>query len=51
LKVRFIHEKHTSAAMPVTIESEHLPTEVGKNGELQSGQDPGEDYEHTDELS
>ena len=29
---------------------EHFLTEVGYNAELQSGQDPGEDEEHTDEL-
>ena len=28
--------------MPVTIVGEHLPTEVGYDTELQSGQDPGE---------
>jgi hypothetical protein len=36
--------------MPVTIEGEHLPTEVIYNAKLQSGQNPGEDEEHTDEL-
>jgi hypothetical protein len=35
----------------VAIEDEHLPTEVGYDAELQSGQDPGEDDEHADELS
>ena len=30
--------------------SEHLPTDVGYNAKLQSGQDPGEDDEHADEL-
>jgi hypothetical protein len=34
----------------VAINGEHLPNEVGYNGELQSGQDPGEDDEHADEL-
>jgi hypothetical protein len=38
------------SSVPVAIEGEHLPTEVGYNAELQSGQDPGEDDEHTDEL-
>jgi hypothetical protein len=36
--------------MPVGIKEEHLPTEVGYDAKLQSGQDPGEDDEHTDEL-
>jgi hypothetical protein len=31
-------------------ESEHLPTEVGNDAELQSGQDLGEDDEDADEL-
>jgi hypothetical protein len=34
----------------VVIEGEHLPTEVGYDAELQSGQDPGEDDEDADEL-
>jgi hypothetical protein len=39
------------SSMPVAIEGEHfLPTEVGYDAKLQSGQDPGEDDEHTDEL-
>jgi hypothetical protein len=29
---------------------EDLSTEVGYDAKLQSGQDPGEDNEHTDEL-
>ena len=37
--------------MPVAIEAEHLPTEVGYDSKLQSGQDPGEDDEHADELT
>jgi hypothetical protein len=37
--------------MPVAIEGEHFPTEVGYDAKLQSGQDPGEDDEHADELS
>jgi hypothetical protein len=36
--------------MPVAIEGEHLPTKVGYDAELQSGQDPGEDDEQADEL-
>ena len=32
------------------MEGEHLPAEVGYDADLQSGQDPGEDYEHADEL-
>ena len=36
--------------MPVAIKGEHLSTEVGHDAELQSGQDPGEDDEHADEL-
>jgi hypothetical protein len=35
-------------AMPVVIEGEHLPTEVGYLSKLQSGQESGE--EHVDEL-
>jgi hypothetical protein len=38
------------SSMPVAIEGEHLPTEVGYNAKLQPGQDPGEDYKHTDDL-
>jgi hypothetical protein len=34
----------------VTIEGQHLPTEVVYDDEQQSDQDPGEDIEHTDEL-
>jgi hypothetical protein len=36
--------------MPEAIKIKHLPTEVGYNVKLQSGQDPGEDNEHADEL-
>ena len=36
--------------MLVVIKGEHLPTEVGYDTELQSGQEPGEDDEHADEL-
>ncbi len=36
--------------MPDAIESEHFPTQVGHDDELQSGQDPDEDDEHADEL-
>ena len=35
--------------MPVAIEGENLPTEVGYDTELQSGQDPGEEDELADE--
>ena len=35
--------------MPVAIEGEHLPTEVGYNVERESGQDPGENDEPADE--
>ena len=38
---------HTFVSIPV---SEHLPTEVGYESELQSGQGPGEDAAHADEL-
>jgi hypothetical protein len=31
--------------MPVAIEGEHLPTEVGNDAELQSDQDPVKDDE------
>ena len=48
LKLRFIHE-HFSI-VPVAIEGEHLLTEVGYDTKLQSGQDPGEDDKHADEL-
>ena len=34
----------------MAIEGEHLPTEVGYVAKMQSGQDPGEDNEHIDEL-
>ena len=36
--------------MPVAIEGEYSPTEVGYDIKLQSGQDPGKDDEHADEL-
>jgi hypothetical protein len=36
--------------VPLAIESEHLPTNVGYDAKLQSGQDPGENDEHADEL-
>jgi hypothetical protein len=36
--------------MAVAIEGEQLHTEVGYNAKLQSGQDPGQDEEHADEL-
>jgi hypothetical protein len=38
------------SSMPVAIEGEHLPTEVGYDSELQSSQDSGEDDGHTHEL-
>jgi hypothetical protein len=34
----------------VAIEGVHFPTDIGYNAKLQSGQDPGEDVEHADEL-
>ena len=34
----------------MAIEGEHLPTVVGYNTELQSGQDPEEDDKRADEL-
>jgi hypothetical protein len=34
----------------VAIEGEHFTTEIGYDTELQTDQDPGEDYEHADEL-
>jgi hypothetical protein len=37
--------------VPVVIEGEQFHTEVGYDAKLQSGQDPGEDDEHADELS
>ncbi|XP_070292096.1 adenylyl cyclase-associated protein 2 [Salvelinus sp. IW2-2015] len=40
----------TLSNVPVAIKGEHLPTEVGYDAELQSGQDPGEDDEHSNEL-
>jgi hypothetical protein len=33
------------SSMPVAIEGEHLPTEVGYNTGLQSGHAPGEDHQ------
>ena len=36
--------------MPVAIKGEHLLSEVSYDAELQSGQDPGEDDGHADEL-
>jgi hypothetical protein len=36
--------------MSMAIKGEHLPTEVGYDTKLQSGQDPGEENEHADEL-
>jgi hypothetical protein len=36
--------------MQLAIEGEHLPTEVGYDAKLQSGQDPGEDDELANEL-
>jgi hypothetical protein len=44
------HLKLRFSSLPVAIEGEHLPTDVGYDAELQSGQDPGEDDEYTDEL-
>ena len=41
---------HTTPYIPVAIEGEHLPTEVGFDTELQSGQHLGEDDEQADEL-
>jgi hypothetical protein len=35
----------------MAIKGEYLPTEVDYNAELQSGQDPGEDGDHADELT
>ena len=46
LKPGFIREEQTSP--PMAIEGE--PTEVGYDAELQSGQGPGEDDTHADEL-
>ena len=37
--------------MPVAIEGEHFPTEVGYDAKLQSGQDPGKDSEHLQLMS
>jgi hypothetical protein len=39
------------SSVPVAIKGEPFPTEVGYDAELQSGQEPGEDDEHADELS
>jgi hypothetical protein len=47
--VSLVQLKHFSS-VSVAIKGEDLPTEVGYDAELQSGQDPGEDNEHTDEL-
>jgi hypothetical protein len=44
-----IHQRRAHfSSVPVAIKVEHLPTEVGYNAELQSGQDPGEDDKHAD---
>ena len=40
-----------STLLQHAIVGEHLPTEVGYDAELQSGQDPGKSDEHADELS
>ena len=37
-------------SVPVAIEVKHFPTEVSYDAEMQSGQDPGEDDEHADEV-
>jgi hypothetical protein len=42
-----IYPEKSTLLQPVAIKGEHLPTEVGYDAELQSGQDPGEDDEHT----
>jgi hypothetical protein len=36
--------------MPVAIEGEHLPAEVGYHAKMQSSQDSGEDDEQADEC-
>jgi hypothetical protein len=41
VKPGFIHEVPIFSSVPVAL-GEHLPTEVGYDAELQSGQDPGE---------
>ncbi len=41
-KPGFILEENTSLKVPDAIECEHLPTQVGYDDELQSGQDPDE---------
>ena len=46
LKLGFIREQHTSPVCQWPSKGEHLPTDA----ELPSGQDPGEDDEHADEL-
>ena len=38
------------SSVPIAIEGERFPTEVGYDTELQSGQDPGKDDELADEL-
>ena len=38
------------SSVSVAIKGQHLPTEVCYNAKLQSGEDPGEDDEHADEL-
>ena len=37
-------------SVPEAIKGEHIKTEVGYDAELQSGQGPGEDDTHADEL-
>ena len=44
--IRLLRAHYSS--VPVAIEGERLPTEVGYDAKLQSGQDPGEDDDHAD---
>ena len=50
--VHCVHNVDISIALaqlkPVAIKGEHLPTEVGYDTKLQSGQDPGVEDEHVD---
>lgn len=49
-KLGFIRENNTSPKSQMPFEGEHLPAQIRYNNKLQSGQDPVEDDEHTDEL-
>jgi hypothetical protein len=45
-----IHQWRAHFSNVTATEGEHSPTEVGYDAELQSGQNPGENHKHADEL-